>query len=82
MQKIYREFFFIKGERFHDVMIEVSQQEPSYFVQRGFFIGPGLSDQVVEILLDYATVALYVKLRITQGTNNVINIAEIQIFAI
>ena len=75
-------FFFTEGERFHDVAIEVSQLEPSYFVQRGYFIGPGLTDQVVEVLLDSVTLALYVRIRITQGTENTINIAEIQIFAV
>ena len=77
----HEKIFFNKGERFHDVAVEVSQQEPSNFVQRGYFIGPGLTDQVIEILLDYATLALYVRIRITQGTNNIINIVEFQIFA-
>lgn len=68
------------GDRFHDVAFEVSTHGTS-FEQRGFFKGPGSNGQVVEILFDYPTVGQYVKIRITQGTRNLINISEIEVYA-
>nr|XP_022339773.1 uncharacterized protein LOC111134714 [Crassostrea virginica] len=69
-------------ERFHDVAVEVSPDESSSFVQRGFYKGPGLTDQVIEILCDYPTSGQYVRIRIIDGTSNFLNIAEIEIYSV
>ncbi|XP_078332797.1 uncharacterized protein LOC111109421 isoform X3 [Crassostrea virginica] len=70
------------GERFHDVAVEVSPDGSGNFVQRGFYKGPGLTDQVIEILCDYPTSGKYVRIRIIEGPSNIINIAEVEIYAV
>ena len=62
--------------------MEVSPHESGNFVQRGFFKGPGLTDQVIEILCDYPTSGQYVRIRIIEGTSNFLNIAEIEIYSV
>ena len=52
------------------------------FVQRGFYKGPALTDQVIEILCEYPTSGKYVRIRIIEGTSNIINIAEVEIYAV
>lgn len=66
------------GHRFHDVAVEVSNN--TVFEQRGFYHGPGMSLQVVEIFCEYQTIAQKVKLRIMQGTGNTLNVPEIEIY--
>eukprot|EP00105_Crassostrea_gigas_P008723 XP_011423391.1 PREDICTED: uncharacterized protein LOC105325501 [Crassostrea gigas] len=67
------------GQRFHDVAFEVSNDGVS-FKQRGFFKGPGMTEQVMEILFDYPTIGQYVRLQITQGSSNILNLVEIEIY--
>ena len=62
--------------------MEVSPDEFGDFVQMGFYKGPGVTDQVIEILCDYPTSGQYVRIRITEGTSNIMNIAEIEIYTI
>ncbi|XP_078331050.1 uncharacterized protein LOC144624908 [Crassostrea virginica] len=69
------------GERFHDVAFEVSI-DGSLFKQIGFFKGPGMTDQVIEILFDYPTIGKYLRIKITQGTNNALNIVEFEIYTL
>lgn len=69
------------GERFHDVAFEVSS-DAIKFEQKGYFKGPGITNQVIEILFDFPTVGRYVRIRITQGTNNILNIVEIKIYCL
>lgn len=66
------------GERFHDVAVEVANS--SSYIQRGFYKGPAMTQEVVEILCDDPTNARYVRLRIIHGTGNVLNIAELEIY--
>ena len=69
------------GERFHDVAFEVSS-DAIKFEQKGYFKGPGITNQVIEILFDFPTVGRYVRIRITQGTKNILNIVEIEIYCL
>ena len=69
------------GERFHDVAFEVSS-DAIKFEQKGYFKGPEITYQVIEILYDFPTVGRYVRIRITQGTNNILNIVEIEIYCL
>ena len=62
--------------------MEVSQDGSANFVQRGFYKGPGLTDQVIEILCDHPTSGQYVRIRITEGISNILNIAEIEIYTV
>lgn len=71
-------FFFEIGERFHDVSVEVTNS--SMYEQRGFYKGPAKTKEVVDILCDYPTIARYVRLRITEGTGNSLNIPELEIY--
>ena len=73
--------FLHLGERFHDVAFEVSI-DGSLFKQRGFFKGPGMTDQVIEILFDYPTIGKYVRNKITQGTNNALHFVEFEIYTL
>lgn len=66
------------GERFHDVAVEVANS--SSYIQRGFYKGPAMTQEVVEILCDDPTNARYVRLRIIHGSRNVLNIAELEIY--
>lgn len=50
------------------------------FEQRGFFKGPGVTGQVIEILFDNPTIGKFVRLRITQGSGNLLNFAEIEVY--
>lgn len=67
------------GDRFHDVAFEVSTDGAS-FEQRGFFKGPGVNGQVVEILFENPTIGKFIRLRITQGSQNLINLNEIEVY--
>ena len=64
--------------RFHDVAVEVSNS--SEFVQCGFYKGPGKARQVIELQCDSRTVAQQVRLKIIQGTENYLNIPELEIY--
>ncbi|XP_052680823.1 uncharacterized protein LOC128161552 [Crassostrea angulata] len=66
------------GHRFHDVAVEVSNN--SDYVQRGFYQGPAANGEVVDIMCDSHTVARYVRLRIRKGSNNCLNIPELEIY--
>eukprot|EP00105_Crassostrea_gigas_P037172 XP_019921320.1 PREDICTED: uncharacterized protein LOC109618321 [Crassostrea gigas] len=66
------------GFRFHDVAVEVTNS--SNYEQRGFYKGPGMTSEVVEILCEYPTIARYVRLRITKGSGNSLNIPELEIY--
>lgn len=68
------------GKRFHDVIYEISNNTSTY-EQFGFFRGPAVSGQVVEICCGSPDVGQYVRLRVTQGSNNSLNIAELEIFS-
>ena len=46
------------------------------------FKGPGMTSQVIEVLLDSRTIGQYVRLRITQGTNNILHSEEIEIYTL
>ena len=62
--------------------MEVSPDEFGNFVQMGFYKGPGLTDQVIEILCDYPASGLYVRIRITEGSSNILSIAEVEIYVV
>ena len=62
--------------------MEVSPDEFGNFVQRGFYKDPGLTDQVIEILCDYPASGLYVRIRITEGSSNILSIAEVEIYVV
>lgn len=66
------------GYRFHDVAVEVSNN--SDYVLRGFYQGPGANGEVVDIMCDYPTIARYVRLRITEGSDNCLTIPELEIY--
>nr|XP_019921590.2 uncharacterized protein LOC109618402 [Crassostrea gigas] len=67
------------GDRFHDVAFEMSMDGVS-FERRGFFKGPGVTGQVVEILFDNPTIGKFIRLRISQGSWNLLNLAEIEVY--
>lgn len=69
---------FQTGQRFHDVAVEVTSN--SDYVQRGFYKGPAATGEVVDILCDYPTIARFVRLRIIAGSENSLNIAELEIY--
>ncbi|XP_061183081.1 fucolectin-6-like [Saccostrea echinata] len=69
------------GERFHDVAVEVSLGGVLY-EQKGFFKGPGVTNQVVEILCDHPTIGRYVRIKIISGVGNYLHINEIEIYTI
>lgn len=69
---------FKTGERFHDVAVEMTNN--SYYLQCGFYKGPAATGEVVDILCVYPTIARYVRLRITKGTGNGLNIPEIEVY--
>lgn len=59
----------------------------SEYVQRGFYQGPAANhgevaivDIIVDIMCDYQTIARYVRLRITKGSENYLNIPELEIY--
>uniref|UniRef100_A0A8W8LQ82 Fucolectin tachylectin-4 pentraxin-1 domain-containing protein n=1 Tax=Magallana gigas TaxID=29159 RepID=A0A8W8LQ82_MAGGI len=66
------------GQRFHDVAVEVTNN--SVYVQRGFYKGPAVTGEIVDILCDYPAIARYVRLRITEGSGNSLNIPELEIY--
>lgn len=68
------------GEQFHDAAVEVAKS--TTYVQRGFYKGPAMTKEVVEILCEYPTVGRLVQLRIIEGTKNNLNILELEIFAL
>ena len=74
------DFFFLPflGNRFHDVAVEVSNS--SVFVQRGFYKGPGVTRQVIQILCDHHTIAQKIRLRIVTGSENTLNIPELEVY--
>lgn len=39
-----------------------------------------MTEQVMEILFDYPTIGQYVRLQITQGSSNILNLVEIEIY--
>lgn len=41
-----------------------------------------MTDQVIEILFDYPTLGTFVKIEITEGTNNIINFVEVEIYTL
>lgn len=50
--------------------------------EKVFFKGPGMTSQVIEVLVDSQTIGQYVRLRITQGTNNILHFEEIEIYTL
>lgn len=72
--------FICTGEKFHDTAVEVSNS--TAYVQRGFYKGPAMTKEVIEILCEYPTVGRFVQLRILEGTKNNLNILELEIFAL
>ena len=52
------------------------------FEEKGFFEGPGMTDQVIEILFDYPTIGKYLRLKITQGQHNTLHFVEIEIYTL
>ena len=71
----------LSGERIHDVAFEVSMDDNA-FEEKGFFEGPGMTDQVIEILFDYPTIGKYLRLEITQGQLNTLHFVEIEIYTL
>ena len=52
------------------------------FEEKGFFKGPGMTDQLIEVLFDLPTKGQYVRIRITQGTNNLLHVSEVEIYTL
>lgn len=70
-----------QGARFHDVVYEIRNNTGPY-EKFGFFRGPAVTGQVVEICCGSPNVGQYVQLRVTQGSKNSLNIAELEIFSV
>ncbi|XP_062614980.1 uncharacterized protein LOC134276725 [Saccostrea cucullata] len=68
------------GERLHDVALEVSRGDG--YEQRGYFRGPGVTNQVVDILCDPPSPGRYVRLKIINGENNILQIDEMEIYTL
>ncbi|XP_061166011.1 uncharacterized protein LOC133174935 [Saccostrea echinata] len=65
-------------ERLHDLSLLVSQDGYSFTVC-GFFKGPGITKQVVEILCEDNVLRNIVRLQITDGLNNILCLCEIEV---
>lgn len=55
----------------------------SEYVQRGFYQGPAANHgevAIVDIMCDHQSIARYVRLRITKGSENYLNIPELEIY--
>ena len=50
--------------------------------ERFFFKGPGMTSQVIEVLVDSQTIGQYVRLRIIQGTRNILHFEEFDIYTL
>lgn len=68
------------GENFHDTAVEV--ENSTTYVQRGFYKGPAMTKEVVEIICEYPTVGRFVRLRIIKKSKNDLNIIELKIYAL
>lgn len=68
------------GENFHDTAVEVGNS--TTYVQRGFYKGPAMTKEVVEILCEYRTVGRFVQLRIIEGSANYFNLLEVEIYTL
>lgn len=68
------------GNKFHDTAVEVANS--TTYVQCGFYKGPALTKEVVEILCEYPTVGRFVQLRIIEGSANNLNFLEVEIYTL
>lgn len=73
---------YFLGHEFHDVVFEVSRNNTVFFEQYGFYKGPAVTGEVVEVSNDQVSLVRFVKLRITEGSRNSLQVCEIQIFAV
>ncbi|XP_061166014.1 uncharacterized protein LOC133174937 [Saccostrea echinata] len=67
------------GERLHDVSLWVFQDAYS-FTACGFFKGPGITKQVVEILCEDNVLRNIVRLQIIHGSYNSLALCEVEVF--
>lgn len=67
------------GKNFHDTAVEVADNSMT-FVQRGFYKGPAMTKEVVEILCESQTVGRFVQLRIIEGSANNLDVLELEVY--
>ncbi|XP_061187987.1 uncharacterized protein LOC133196053 [Saccostrea echinata] len=68
------------ANRFHDADIKAGRSLDS-MLTCGHFVGPGKDKERIIIRCRKITVARYVKIQITSGTNNYLHIAEVLVWA-
>ncbi|XP_062586230.1 uncharacterized protein LOC134247841 [Saccostrea cucullata] len=67
------------GYRLHDVTLWVFQDDHN-FTTCGFFKGPGLTKQVVDILCEDTVPSNIVRLQITEGSHNILCLCEVEVY--
>ncbi|XP_062586228.1 uncharacterized protein LOC134247839 [Saccostrea cucullata] len=68
-----------EGYRLHDVTLWVFQDDHN-FTTCGFFKGPGLTKQVVDILCEDTVPRNIVRLQITEGSHNILCLCEVEVY--
>ncbi|XP_048729587.1 uncharacterized protein LOC125646963 [Ostrea edulis] len=71
----------MNGNEFHDISVQVSQMG-SIFQVCGFFKGPGISKQVVDVLCKASGYTRFVRLQITAGSHNTLLLCEVEVYTL
>jgi hypothetical protein len=69
------------GDRLHDVELQ-ALRDGGQFTTCGFYKGPGKTGQIIDFPCPEGTIGQTVKVQITSGTSNILELCEVEIYSL